>query len=164
MKQKVYHLGIRPFFNGINFKAIKIFAADFYTVIKVSHTLVIGPSFFNIYPLRWQIELFFKLNKSLLALDKVKGKTQNRIFCEIYAKLIAVILFLYMVAPVKKLSFQQISLYKAINKFKNISSDFLRALTSKYRLSNFLKYLIEDWLSFSQKKRQTKNTGPLWNI
>lgn len=111
---------------------------------------------FNIYPLRWQIELFFKLNKSLLALDRIAGKTKNRVLCEIYAKLISVVLFLYMIIPVKELAERKISIYRSFNKLKNFGYQLLVSLGSKYKLTKFLKGIIDDWLDFGLKDKKTK--------
>jgi len=43
----------------------------------------------TIYKIRWQIELFFKRIKSILQIDIIKGETENRVYCLIYAKLIS---------------------------------------------------------------------------
>jgi len=46
-----------------------------------------------IYTLRWQIELLFRLWKSEAQLDRVAGHLRERVLCEIYAKLIGMVVF-----------------------------------------------------------------------
>ncbi len=45
-----------------------------------------------VYRIRWQIELLFKLYKSNIRLDKLRGKPY-RVLCELYAKLCAILIF-----------------------------------------------------------------------
>ena len=52
-------------------------------------------SIHSVYILRWQIELFFKLVKSYAKIDELSGTTVPRVLCELYAKLIVIILFLH---------------------------------------------------------------------
>jgi hypothetical protein len=56
-------------------------------------------SILKFYKIRWQIELFFKNMKSILAVDKITGKNKYRILCLIFTKLavtwIAEILYAY---------------------------------------------------------------------
>lgn len=49
-----------------------------------------------IYRLRWQIELLFKLWKSECQIDRIAGHLRARVLCEIYAKLIAAVIFQYI--------------------------------------------------------------------
>ena len=47
-----------------------------------------------IYRSRWQIELLFKLHKSHMKIEVIKGKKNiHRVLCELYAKLCAVLMF-----------------------------------------------------------------------
>ncbi|MBM4459914.1 MAG: transposase, partial [Chloroflexi bacterium] len=51
-----------------------------------------------LYPVRWQVELVFKLWKSEFALDRVAGYRRERVLCELYAKLIAAVLLCFLTA------------------------------------------------------------------
>jgi hypothetical protein len=52
----------------------------------------------TIYKVRWQIELVFKLAKSDAKLEQTKGQKAERVICELYAKLIGLLLFERMLA------------------------------------------------------------------
>ncbi|RDD35563.1 Transposase DDE domain protein [Wolbachia endosymbiont of Cylisticus convexus] len=57
----------------------------------------------TVYRVRWQIELLFKLYKSHINLDKLKGKTNPfRVLCELYTKLCAILVFHGMITKLKK--------------------------------------------------------------
>lgn len=54
-----------------------------------------------LYPVRWQIELVFKLCKSHCGLRHVAGFRRERILVELYAKLIGVVLTHFLIAPMR---------------------------------------------------------------
>ena len=109
-----------------------------------------------VYSLRWQIELLFKLCKSEAGIAKVSGKTLNRVLCEIYAKLICVVLLLYFCAPLRWKANQEISFKKAYKELKLRGSDFFKVLKSPYRLLEFIKLLFDDLLDFGYKDKHRK--------
>lgn len=47
---------------------------------------------YEIYRIRWQIELLFKSYKSTMKINCIKGRSGNRVLCLIYGKLIAIML------------------------------------------------------------------------
>jgi IS4 transposase len=55
-------------------------------------TILTAPEVLQVAGLRWQIELLFKLWKSEMKLDEWRSSNPWRILCEIYAKLIALII------------------------------------------------------------------------
>jgi hypothetical protein len=59
------------------------------------------------YTLRWQVELIFKLWKSQAALDHLAGLRKERILCELYAKMIGLVLTHFLVAPLRFLLLEQ---------------------------------------------------------
>jgi hypothetical protein len=69
------------------------------------------------YRLRWQIELIFKIWKSIIQLDQVKKVQRYRLECYIYAKLILIVLGWQLLWPIVStlLRYEQrpLSLFKA---------------------------------------------------
>jgi Transposase DDE domain len=109
-----------------------------------------------VYTLRWQIELFFKLCKSEAGLDKVSGKTSDRILCEIYAKLICVVMLLYFCFPLRWQVHQELSYRKAYKSFQLKAFDFFQSLQSPYRLIKFIKAFFSDLIDFAMKDKHRK--------
>lgn len=106
-----------------------------------------------VYTIRWQIELFFKLCKSEIGIDKVNGRSCNRIICEIYAKLICAIQFFYICFPLRWMINGEISFEKAYKIIKTRSHDFFVSLKSRYRLILFMKTFISDIKEFAMKDK-----------
>lgn len=114
---------------------------------------------FLIYRLRWQIELLFKLYKSHLQIETLKGKFKtSRILCELYAKLCIVLMFHGISGCIELAKNTEISLTKAMIEFKNRSRELLLALNSTtYDLQIFIKKLTLAWSKFSLKDRYRKS-------
>lgn len=125
-------------------------------VTNVSETILNDKQVYLVYILRWQIELFFKLCKSQAGIDKINGKNQYRVLCEIYAKLICIVTFLYLCFPVRWQENQELSFYRAYKQLRQRCSDFFTALKSPYRLLKFLKGFLEDLKNFSLKEKPRK--------
>jgi hypothetical protein len=65
-------------------------------ISNVPATWLSGVQLSLVYHVRWQIELLFKVWKSGLALDHTSGKQAFRLLCEIYAKLIGLVMLVYL--------------------------------------------------------------------
>lgn len=113
-----------------------------------------------LYSLRWQIELFFKLCKQEASLEKISSSKRARVLCEIYAKLICVLIMLYICSPIRWQGEREISFAKAYCYLRQCAVVFLNALASAYRLNIFLKKCMSDLQDFSMKdiKRQKPAT------
>lgn len=114
---------------------------------------------FIIYKIRWQIELLFKLYKSHIHIESLKGKFKSsRILCELYAKLCIVLIFHGMAGCIELEKNTEISLTKAMIELKNRARELFLALSSTIdNLQGFLKKLILAWSKFSLKDRYRKN-------
>lgn len=130
-------------------------------ITNISTELVEASQLHSIYALRWQIELLFKLSKSLINIDKVNGKTLSRILVELYGKLLCIILFFCVCAPVRYQNGKEISFYKACNQFLARINEFITALAVSDKLKRFIKKFNSLILQFSlkdiKKKRCEKN-------
>jgi len=50
------------------------------------------PQLFALYRIRWQVELAFKVWKSILAIHRIRSAKTDRVLCEVYGKLIVAVL------------------------------------------------------------------------
>lgn len=107
-----------------------------------------------IYRLRWQIELMFKIWKSICKIDKVKKVKKDRLECYIYSRLIFIALgwkILWLIAKmVLDLDGNAISYYKAFKTLLNQKLDEMRDVLF-LRLKSIDKFLL-DLFSLSRTK------------
>jgi hypothetical protein len=110
----------------------------------------------RLYRVRWQIELIFKVWKSEAQLDRVAGKHRPRILCELYAKLIGVIIVQMLSSPLRWLK-RELSLTKAYQGFQRLALQFAQSLKNLPKLTEMLTLLQERWAKFALKdKRKTR--------
>jgi Transposase DDE domain len=102
----------------------------------------------TVYKIRWQIELLFKVWKSQLSIDHLKGTKPERIYCLIYARLLLSVLILVFSNSLEGLLRQseiELSLTKLVNwlkrnghfaeiVLKGISSDLWNSLIGELDL------------------------------
>jgi hypothetical protein len=103
------------------------------------------------------LKFFFKLCKSEFAINQISGKNRERVLCELYAKLIGVVLLLYLVIPVRWSAYQELSYRKAFKKLSNMAIEWYRALKSRHLMKKFLNELLEDFKNFAFKEKRKKN-------
>jgi len=109
-----------------------------------------------IYTLRWQIELLFKLWKSEGQLNRVAGHLRERVLCEIYAKLIGMVMFHYLTAPVRWAK-RELSPVKALQTLRRHMRDLARSIGYLPDLQVVLQELLNRWRRFALKdKRRTR--------
>ncbi|WP_143689401.1 IS4 family transposase [Wolbachia endosymbiont of Nilaparvata lugens] len=109
-----------------------------------------------VYRIRWQIELLFKLYKSNIRLDKLRGKPY-RVLCELYAKLCAILIFHGIVGCTELKKNTELSLTKAFIELKRRIRELFLALNNKIKgLNIFLKKLTITWSQFSLKDKYRK--------
>jgi hypothetical protein len=93
-----------------------------------------------LYGVRWQIELLFKLWKQHAKIDEWRSLNPDRILCEVYAKLIAVIILHWNLI----LSFWTLperSLFKAAQLVQHFAPLFAASLANAECLQNCLQFL-----------------------
>lgn len=125
-------------------------------ITNIAENVLDDEQIYLVYSLRWQIELLFKLCKSEAGIAKVSGKKSDRILCELYAKMICVVMLFYLSFPVRWQENQEISLFKAYKAFKLKAVDFFNALKSRYKLMQFIKTFLSDLKSFALKDKYRK--------
>lgn len=123
-------------------------------VTNIPKEMLAKETIHSVYTLRWQIELFFKLVKYYAKIDEIRGITPYRVLCELYAKLIVIILFLRLASTCRWLNKRELSLPKAYKRFKTSSLLFLQALISPYRLKKFISFLHLQF-SYALKDKKT---------
>jgi len=114
------------------------------------------------YMLRWQIELIFKIMKSVCEIHKVKKMKTERFECFLYAKLLWIIINWHIVWQINKLIYnnsgkkKMISFFKCFKSLKNKIQEFRWVIKlGEERLKTFLINLIENSKKHSilEKKR-----------
>jgi hypothetical protein len=126
-------------------------------ITNCSETQIDDKDIHPTYALRWQIELLFKLSKSLMHIDSINTKNPARVIIETYGKFITMMLFFLLCNPVRhSKEGKQLSFYKACQQLKSRASEFMRALASPYRLKLFLMDFYETLALFASKDFKKK--------
>jgi Transposase DDE domain len=110
----------------------------------------------RLYRVRWQIELIFKVWKSEAQLDRVAAKHRPRVLCELYAKLIGVVITHVLSAPCRWLK-RELSLTKAYQCLQRLALRLAHSLKNGSALMDMLTLLQARWSKFALKdKRKTR--------
>jgi hypothetical protein len=109
-----------------------------------------------LYSVRWQIELIFKLWKSHMSVHKISGFRKERILTELYSKLIGLVLFQYIAAPMRNTTID-LSLTKAFKIFSKKTAPLLNAIDSLNRLSEEIERMGSAMLKFGKQNKRNKN-------
>jgi len=111
---------------------------------------------------RWQIELLFKLWKSHAQVDEWRSHNPWRILCEIYAKLIGVVL-LHWVCLTSFWERPNRSLFKAAHAVQKYAVALALALTSRRRLVSVLTILQTCLMATCRVNRRKKHPST-WQL
>jgi hypothetical protein len=108
----------------------------------------------EVYCVRWQVELVFKLFKSDAKLEATNAKEKNRLECEVYAKLIALLLFNRISRLVEEYTGEVISPVKLWRSMRDDKEDWLKMLgqSTAQAISDLVKYLSRYARTSSRKK------------
>lgn len=134
-------------------KAFKIRAALTLFITSAPAELLNIESAYKIYSMRWQIELTFKIWKSICKIDKVKKVKKERLECYIFAKLLIIVLCWRIAWFTNKLLRQyygkNLSFFKA---FKTLMRDMYRLkILFVDKGISIINYFLE-FLEISSKK------------
>lgn len=147
IRMKAYKRGGTPTKEALNLAQWSIF------VTNAPEAMLKDSQIHLVYSLRWQIELLFKLFKSNAGVARISGKKPARILCEIYAKLICIATLFYVCFPLRWRGNQEISFTKAYKELKRKALDFFKALTSSYRMHQFISELSSSINDFGFKDK-----------
>jgi len=108
-----------------------------------------------LYTLRWQIELIFKQWKSQAKLHEISGVRKERVLVELYAKLIGLVLFQFLVMPLRTKNID-LSPAKAFQRFARKSRALATALRSSRHIQYWLTHLHAKLLKWAIREKRKK--------
>lgn len=128
-------------------------------ITNVDSTIISKDFIYLIYSLRWQIELMFKIWKSICCIDKIKKVKLDRFLCHLYGSLISILLSTQIVFDIRnavyKINKKEISEFKA---FKTVWTFFKRLGLSLLKhfvgLQNILNKIISMTLKNGIKSKK----------
>lgn len=82
----------------------------------------------EVYDVRWQVELAFKLFKSDARIETTLGREKHRVECELYAKLIALLLFNRLGGVAEDLTGEKLAPAKLWRRLRSDVADLLQTL------------------------------------
>lgn len=115
----------------------------------------------QLYSLRWQIELFFKMMKTFFNLRAISDTHEQRALVSLYVLCIAMVLLSFVTMTIVE---QEISLYKASKLFIKHARDFIGYLSDKKTCAiSWLQRLITQFaLKESRKNRPSTKLSLNW--
>jgi hypothetical protein len=117
-----------------------------------------GKALLTLYRVRWQIELFFKLCKSQFRLAVIGPWRLQRLLCQLYARLIGVTLFQWLIAPWRFLATGELSPVKAVPIVRRQALPIVRALRADgVGLVEILAEISDDFLRYALKTPRKKS-------
>jgi len=109
------------------------------------------------YRLRWQVELVFKLWKSNAQLDHIGQWRTERVLCHLYARLLGLVIFHALTAPVRTIHHLDLSWVKAFHVLQPHLLDWLPIIAQGWRgFALSLTQLSLDWCRFAGKDKRRK--------
>lgn len=114
-------------------KAFKAKAALNLFITNVTDDSLTDENAWSLYRLRWQIELIFKIWKSVWEIDEVKKVKKPRLECYIYSKLLIIVLCWQLVWTTAK----------ALQWFEGESLSFMKSFKTLKRYVNDLRFFFD---------------------
>ena len=142
------------FWNGINIY-----------ITNIPNSILSKDQIHDIYSLRWQVELMFKIWKSIFKIHDVKKVKLERFQCFLYARLISLLLTSSIVSTGKKILYEErkmeISPMKSFGIVKEFFSGFREKIfQGEIVLIRFLSKIIESIMKYGVKsKKKGKKTS-----
>ncbi len=115
-----------------------------------------------VYRVRWQIELVFKLWKSQAKLTTMRYQRPERIACVLYAHLLGLLLFYWIISPYRSLrDTSELSPVKAFKLCQKMLPVLIQHLATDWdAVAHTLSQFVRDLEDFAQssKRRKTPST------
>jgi len=109
------------------------------------------------YRVRWQIELIFKVWKSQAKLAHVGNFRPERVLCQLFARLIGLIIFHWMIAPWRVTLDGELSMTKAFNNMQRHITRLLDSIAQGWHTTpTILARMTQAFLRHGQKDKRYK--------
>jgi hypothetical protein len=129
---------------------------DFWSIYLTNREEESASEIYNLYALRWQIELLFKVLKSKLSMGYIKDNNPDKAMIIMYGKLISLVVMMILIRSIDEV---EVSLYKAVDYYKEqiktICIDIIKGRIKK--LEGFLLKV----RNFAQKSKNKNRPSSL---
>lgn len=135
-------------------------------ITNVPKEMLLPEQVYNLYRVRWQIELVFKAWKSVLKINKVRKMKANRFRCYLLGKLLWIVLnweiYSVLNVHVYRSKGNLLSVYKCFDTVKSQAHRLKKILLHrKVKLKSWLEALYCTLSRFGQKKHQKGKINPV---
>jgi hypothetical protein len=133
---------------------------NFY-LTNVEANLFPAHSLRHLYSLRWQMEIVFKGIKSNLGFELIAGKREERIYCQLYGRLIILVLSLFLMGQFRqrlwRIERRELSLLKSFAHLPVVAPQILSQIANPIGLLTTLSQVAHEMMTLCRMdKRKTR--------